>query len=133
MILLRSSSFIYDPILKHYSLTGKNYCQFLGLATLFTLALLQYIHVLPLYGIFIPAPFFIQIIPTKMISSVKLCQTHLSYSQMSLTVTCTSTLPLTCPPVFCISTQTLSVVRAETRFVLYIILFPVPLYKIRSS
>lgn len=49
--------------------------------------------VLPLSGKCVLAT-FIYIISTRIISSVKFCQTHLSHSQRSFTETCTSTFHL---------------------------------------
>lgn len=108
MILLNlPSSLIYHPILKLNMRLQSEWTTVSSLNLPYSFLWPFFIHVLPMRGIFIPAPFFIQIIPTKMI-----CESLLDPPESQLDVPDSNlhfyltTHHMSCLPVFCISTWT---------------------------
>lgn len=108
MILLNlPSSLIYHSILKLNMRLQSEWTTVSSLNLPYSFLWPFFIHVLPMRGIFIPAPFFIQIIPTKMI-----CESLLDPPESQLDVPDSNlhfyltTHHMSCLPVFCISTWT---------------------------
>lgn len=101
------SSLIYHPILNLNIMLQSEWTTVSSLNLPHSFLWPFFIHVLPMHGIFIPALFFIQIIPTKMICEPSLdppeSQLGVPHSNLYFYLT---TQHMSCPSVFCISTWT---------------------------